>query len=160
MKNITSGIGFWLLSSLCLVQAAEPAPALELKTLQGMTSHLADHKGQVVYLDFWATWCAPCRQSFPWMNEMHDKYKTQGLKIIAISLDEKTEQVEGFLQTLPAHFSIMIDSEGKSADLFKVRGMPSSYVIDRNGNIVGSHAGFRQKDTIKLEQMIKQALAS
>lgn len=160
MKYFTLGLSFWLLSSIAIASAADKAPALELKSLHGITSTLEDYRGDVIYLDFWATWCAPCRKSFPWMNKMQAKYEAQGLKIIAISLDEKPERIKSFLKKHPALFDIMIDPDAVSADIYKVRGMPSSYIIDRKGRLIGSHAGFRTKDEPKLEKMIQQALAS
>ncbi len=136
------------------------APTFELAGLNKDMIRLSHYEGKVVYLDFWATWCVPCRKSFPWMNDLLKKYQSQGLEIIAVSLDEKQKMVENFLKRYPANFTIALDPTGKSADLYKVRGMPSSYIIDRNGNIVETHMGFRTKDKARLEGLIETALAS
>ena len=138
--------------------AGKPAPNFSLPTLDGGTVELAKHKGEVVYIDFWATWCPPCRKSFPWMEEMHKKYEDLGLKIIAISLDGKRAPVELFLKSMPASFTIAHDPQGKSADTYKLKGMPTSYLIDRDGNIQSSHTGFRESDKQKLEKHMKKLL--
>lgn len=136
------------------------APKFELAGLNADMIQLSNYRGKVVYLDFWATWCVPCRKSFPWMNELLEKYQSQGLEIIAVSLDEKQKMVENFLKRYSANFTIALDPTGESADLYKVRGMPSSYIIDRSGNIVKTHMGFRAKDKARLEELIQATLAS
>ena len=135
------------------------APEFNLSGLNSETIELSNYKGKVVYLDFWATWCGPCRKSFPWMNEMQKKYQSQGLEIIAVSLDAKKKMVETFLKKYPADFTIALDPDGESGDSYKVRVMPSSYIIDRNGDIIERHMGFRTKDKDKLEEMIKSVLS-
>ena len=136
---------------------AEQAPDITIKA-DNQSFRLKDLRGEVIYLDFWASWCVPCRESFPWMNEMEKKYAKKGFKVIAINLDEKKSSVDAFLARYPADFKIVRDPAGKSAEIFKLKGMPSSYLIDRQGNIVLSHIGFRQKDVGKLESAIKSAL--
>lgn len=137
--------------------AAKKAPDFSLKTTKGKIS-LSELKGKVVYVDFWATWCGPCRKSFPWMNEMRKKYRKQGLRIVAISLDSEKANVAKFLKKIPANFTIAYDPDGKVADKYKVEVMPSSYLIDRKGRIVETHLGFRDKDKQSLEDVIKKHL--
>lgn len=122
--------------------------------------NLTDFKGQVIYLDFWASWCIPCRKSFPWMNSMQQRFAKQGLKIIAVNLDQEPEKAREFLEKIPAKFTIAYDHEGRSATEYKVKGMPSSYLIDRNGKIVFSHIGFRNQEKHLMEEKIKQLLKS
>ena len=98
--------------------------------------------GQVVYIDFWASWCKPCRKSFPWMNEMQQKYAVQGLRIIAINLDTDKALAKEFLDKVPAHIPIIYDPEGNIASDYQLLGMPSSYLIDKKGKIRFSHKGF------------------
>lgn len=139
--------------------ATEPAPDFSLPTFpDDSTISLADLKGRVVYLDFWATWCPPCRKSFPWMEEMHQRYKDSGLSIVAVSVDKKRELIEKFIDKMKPDFTIAHDPTGGVAKSYKLRGMPSSYLIDRNGQLVKVHMGFRTKDTDKLEETIKNLL--
>ncbi len=140
-----------------LVSAAEPAHDFTLPGEKGTVS-LKQYKGQVVYLDFWASWCGPCRQSFPWMNEMQQRYGDKGFKVIAVNLDKEQSLREKFITTLPPKFIIAFDPEGAVAEQYGVEGMPSSYIIDRNGNIYTHHLGFREKDTAELEKTIQSLL--
>lgn len=142
------------------VSAADSAPDITLKTLDNKPFKISDLKGEVVYVDFWATWCPPCRKSFPWMEEMHNKYSDLGFKVIAISLDNKRGVIDQFLNTMKTSFTIVHDPSGASAQKFKVKGMPSSYLIDRHGNIQVRHMGFNSKDKAKLEQQIKDLIAT
>jgi cytochrome c biogenesis protein CcmG/thiol:disulfide interchange protein DsbE len=150
-------IGLLLLCSPFLSQAAESAKPFDLKTDTGHVK-LSDFEGRVVYIDFWASWCTPCRKSFPWMNAMQQRYEAQGLSIIAINLDQKPEQAKRFLKKMPANFTVAYDPEGKTAEQYNVQGMPSSYLIDRKGQIRQSHIGFRQKDREPLEQALREIL--
>ena len=119
---------------------------------------LSAYKGKVVYLDFWASWCVPCRQSFPWMNEMHREYGKDGLVILAVNLDQVHDDAETFLQKYPAEFTVRFDPAGQLAQQFKVRGMPTSALLGRDGKVLMVHEGFRTKDKDTLEQSIRDAL--
>jgi len=136
---------------------AGQAPDIMINT-DGQSLHLSDLRGEVIYLDFWASWCVPCRESFPWMNEMEKKYADKGFKVIAINLDEDKSLADAFLTRYSASFKVGFDASGRSAELFRVQGMPSSYLIDRQGNVVSSHIGFRQKDMQQLEAGIKSLI--
>lgn len=147
-----------LISSANLISASiSKAPALSFRTDSGSIS-IKQLQGKVVYLDFWASWCIPCRKSFPWMNSMHSRYHDKGLVILAVNLDKKSELVEKFLRKYPANFKIAYDPKGESAKKYQVLGMPSSYLIDRQGNIVEKHVGFRDKQTAVFEKSIQDAL--
>jgi len=137
--------------------SAYATPDISMKTEQGEIK-LSDFKGKVVYLDFWASWCIPCRKSFPWMIEMQKRYGNEGFKIIAVNLDEEQDKVKSFLEKIPANFTIAYDPKGITAKTFKLKGMPSSYLIDRTGKIIFSHIGFRKKEVPAMEQKIKQLL--
>jgi len=136
---------------------ATKAPSFSLKSDSGKVD-LSAYKGQVVYVDFWASWCKPCRKSFPFMNNMHKKYGKKGLKVIAINLDSEHASATKFLQKNPAKFTIAYDPKGDTANSYKLRVMPTSYLVDRKGNIINTHKGFKSDQTQKLEKMIVQAL--
>lgn len=129
-------------------------------TVTGLTHDitLADYAGQVVYLDFWASWCGPCRKSFPWMGEMAKKYAAAGFKVIAVNLDSNREKADKFLAEVEHNFDIAFDPAGTSAKAYQVQGMPSSFLIDRAGNLQHSHAGFRDSDRAEIEAQIKALL--
>ena len=145
------------LITLSFAVNAEQAKNFDLDTLDGKIN-LKELKGKVVYLDFWASWCSPCRKSFPWMNKLHSKYESQGLEIIGVSLDGKRKHTETFLKKTPALFTIALDPDGVVADDYKVQVMPTSYLIGRNGELLWEHKGFRTKQQDKLEDAIASAL--
>ena len=136
---------------------AQKAPDFTLKGDQGKVS-LSAYKNQVVYVDFWASWCKPCQKSFPFMNNMESRYGKKGFKIIAINLDSDQAAAQTFLKKHPAKFTIAYDPEGKTPNMYKLKVMPTSYLIDRKGNLVNVHKGFKKNQTAKIEKLIVQTL--
>jgi thiol-disulfide isomerase/thioredoxin len=136
-----------------------PAPQFSLPLIGSKgTVNLADLKGKVVYLDFWATWCPPCRKSFPWMQEIYQRYKDMGLAVVAVSVNARQKDAEKFIKEHNPSFITAFDPGKKTAKTYKLEAMPSSYLIDRQGNIVSTHLGFRVSNISKVEAEIKQAL--
>jgi peroxiredoxin len=136
------------------------APACTLQALgEGSQIHVEQFKGKVVYVDFWASWCAPCVRSFPFMNELDREFRDRGLQVLAINLDEKLEDARTFLAKHPASFALAADPSGQCPRDFGVRGMPSSYLVDRQGIIRHVHLGFRPGDARKLWALVEQLLA-
>ena len=136
---------------------ATKAPVFELPGESGTVS-LKKYRNQVVFIDFWASWCVPCRYSFPWMNEMQERYGDEGLKVIGINVDKDKAMAQKFLERIPATFDIAYDPEGEVADLYSLKVMPSSYLIDREGNLVHAHKGFKTSDGSRMEDMIRKQL--
>jgi cytochrome c biogenesis protein CcmG/thiol:disulfide interchange protein DsbE len=118
---------------------------------------LRDLKGKVVLLDFWASWCGPCRQSFPWMNELQRRYGSD-LVVLAVNVDQDRALAEQFLKTTPAAFRVEYDPDGKLATQFEVTSMPTSFVIDRKGQVREQHKGFRTVQRAEREQVIAKLL--
>jgi thiol-disulfide isomerase/thioredoxin len=120
--------------------------------------NLAEYRGKVVVLDFWASWCVPCRRSFPWMNQMHEKYADDGLVIIGVNMDTQAGDADNFLAEYPAKFQILHDPYGELARTYDVVAMPSSYVFDRDGNQVTKHLGFKVKRQDEYEALLLETL--
>jgi thiol-disulfide isomerase/thioredoxin len=120
---------------------------------------LSPWRGRVVYLDFWASWCAPCRQSFPWMDSMKKAYEAQGLTVVAVNVDHDRADAERFLKQLQPKFEVRFDPEGQLAQQFKVEGMPTSIIIDRHGVPRFTHIGFWPGDSEASAEQIRQLLA-
>lgn len=119
---------------------------------------LAQHRGRVVIVDFWASWCKPCRQSIPWLNAMRAQYGASGLDVIGVNVDAERGDAERFLRTVPIDFEIVFDPNGDLAKQFKVQGMPSSFVFDRSGALVETHLGFRDAKKDQNEAALKNLL--
>ncbi len=157
--------GFLLAILLCFgfsarafaVEAGAKPPGFDLPGLQG-TVNLSDAAGSVVYVDFWASWCGPCRQSFPWMNQLQEKYRSKGLKIIAVNVDAKSEDARKFLAQNPAEFTVAFDSKGTTPASYGVSGMPTSFLIGRDGKVIFRHLGFKAADKEVIERQINAAL--
>ena len=154
-------VGFAMLS-FCAAPAqaldiGSAAPTFSLSSNRGKLDS-ASLKGKLVYVDFWASWCVPCKQSFPWMNEMHAKYADRGLHVLAINVDAKAADAEKFLTQVPAKFQVAFDASGQTPKQFAVKSMPSSYLIDGDGRAVYVHTGFRESDKNAIEAAIVAAL--
>lgn len=143
-------------SALALDKGAT-APPLDLPGRDGPVQ-LAKFQGKVVYVDFWASWCGPCRQSFPWMNEMQARYGAQGLQIVGVNLDAKNDDARAFLAATPARFLVAFDPAGATPRAYGIKGMPSSVLIGADGKVLFEHAGFTEADRAELEAAIKAAL--
>lgn len=139
------------------VDAGQPAPPFELPGLAGTVS-LAALKGKVVYLDFWASWCGPCRKSFPWLNDMQARYGPRGLQVVGVNLDAKRAEADKFLAEVPAAFTIAFDPKGETGAAYGLMGMPSSYLIGADGKILHAHTGFRDEQRKAREAAIVAAL--
>lgn len=151
-------------ASALLLPASVPAvdmgsvvPAFELQG-RGEIVKLANYRGKWVYVDFWASWCGPCKQSFPWMNEIQSKYGSKGLQVIGISVDTKAEDARKFLLSNPANFTIAFDESGATPRSYNIKGMPSSVLIGPDGKIIFEHVGFNQAEKAEVESKIKLAL--
>jgi thiol-disulfide isomerase/thioredoxin len=119
---------------------------------------VTDYSGRVVYLDFWASWCLPCKKSFPFMNNLNAKYEALGLSVISVNTDYVLEDAEKFLQVIPAKFKVIYDSEGELAANYKVQAMPTSFLFDKQGTLIGSHLGFKTEDVAEITEQIELLL--
>lgn len=119
---------------------------------------LAPYRGKVVYVDFWASWCVPCRASFPWMNELHREHGENGLVILAVNSGDTDADRDRFLAKYPAEFRIVDDKDGKIAQQFNLQGMPTSYLYDTEGNEIARHIGFNKEKSALIREEILTAL--
>jgi thiol-disulfide isomerase/thioredoxin len=136
------------------------APNCALTSIEDKQRYnMAQFRGRVLYVDFWASWCGPCAQSFPFMNGLDREFRDQGLQVLGINVDEKPRDALTFLVKHPAGFHIAADSTGQCPKAFGVKAMPSSYLIDRNGVIRHVHLGFRPGQANQLRDKVLQLLA-
>jgi thiol-disulfide isomerase/thioredoxin len=143
--------------ALALVATGFLAPSVPAEDASSLD--LAEFEGKVVVVDFWASWCVPCRRSFPWLNSMHEAYEDDGLVIIGVNLDQERSEADAFLEEFPAQFRIHFDESKELAHQFDVVAMPSSYLLGRDGEIVERHYGFKVKKQDEYEAAIVKALA-
>jgi peroxiredoxin len=135
------------------------APNFTLQTLKGSGSvSLSSLRGKVVLIDFWASFCEPCRFSFPAYNQLLARFQSQGFTILGINQDREASDARGFLDKVPANFTILADPDAVATKLFNPPTMPTAYLIDRNGNLVKTYEGYHQGDEDKIAQDIENYL--
>ena len=120
---------------------------------------LQQYRGKVIYLDFWATWCPPCKKSMPFLNSLRNELLDQGFEIVAISVDEDSDAAWNFLKQYPVDYAIAMDPSGLCPEQYDVKAMPSAYFIDRQGIIRFIHLGFRERDEKEVRQRVLELLA-
>jgi thiol-disulfide isomerase/thioredoxin len=160
--RLTFAVGFALLCAGASTQAAEvgaSAPALTAVSDKGVKLALNEPSAKLTYVDFWASWCGPCKQSFPWMNTMHEKYGKAGLRVVAVNVDKRKTDADKFLKQHPTAFEIGFDPDGTTPAAYNVKAMPSSFLVDRVGKVVWVHRGFRPEESAAMEQEIQKRLA-
>lgn len=120
-------------SSLAEVQKG-PAPNFTLKSLRGENLKLSEHRGEVILVNFWATWCGVCKQQMPKINEIYVRYRDEGFTVFAINVDKDRQKVKTWLRGMRVAFPILFDSDQSVSEKFEVEDMPSTYILDRDGN--------------------------
>jgi thiol-disulfide isomerase/thioredoxin len=128
--------------------SSSPAPSFQLSGRGGKTIDLSQFKGQVVMINFWATWCGPCRQEMPLLEDIYKKYKPMGFTLVGVNVEPKSGDPEGWLSKLPKQvtFPVAFDVDSKVSKLYKVAGMPTTVFIDRKGNVREIHKGYKPGD--------------
>jgi cytochrome c biogenesis protein CcmG, thiol:disulfide interchange protein DsbE len=121
------------------------APDVTLTVDGGPNIRLSELKGKVVLMDFWASWCIPCRASFPAMNTLQKELREKGLAVVAVNVDEQRRDADRFLAERPHTMAVAFDPQGKAAEAFNLKGMPSTVLVDRHGEIRFTHMGYTEK---------------
>lgn len=135
-----------LLSLAVIVSAAapdSPAPDFTLKSASGENLRLSELRGEVVLINFWASWCGPCRQEMPLLSELHDKYSDMGFTVLGVNVEEDSGQARKLLQDAPVSFPVLFDNQSVVSKQYDVVAMPSTVLIDRDGNMRYLHKGYK-----------------
>jgi len=135
------------------------APDFTLTDLSGNRVSLRSLKGKVIFLNFWATWCVPCRQEMPTMEKLHREYKRDGLEVVVVNLRETKEEVLKFVNELSLTFTVLLDKDGKVSEEYGVWSLPLSYFINRKGEFVGKVIGYRKWDSPEAKAFFRELLA-
>jgi peroxiredoxin len=155
--------GLLLASIVVLVQpipviAAEvgkSAPDFTLKSLSGKNLKLSEMTGNVVLINFWASGCGPCREEMPLLNALHNKYEPLGFTVLGVNVEEDLKGAKGFLKNFPVDFPVLLDNTNQVSKQYKVIAMPTTVVVDRDGNMRYLHQGYKSGDEAKYRQMVK-----
>ena len=145
-----------LASSVSLASAiGGAAPDFTLKSKSGKNIKLSEYRGEVVMVNFWASWCGPCRQEMPALEQLYSKYKDLGFVILGVNIDEDSGKAVGMLNKIPVSFPILFDSNKKISDLYDVTAMPTTYLIDRDGNLRHLYKAYKPGYELKYAKQIK-----
>lgn len=144
LTNTTKAkIDFWTALFIVQFEKKEQAPHFTLKDLNGKEVKLEDYRGKVIFLNFWATWCMPCREEIESMKTLYAEFKDRGFIILAVNIKESTKKVKAFQKSYKMNFPILLDSDGKVSSRYGVRLVPTTVLIDREGYLIGSALGTR-----------------
>ena len=121
----------------------DKAPDFTLKSLDGANLRLEEYRGQVVLINFWASWCGPCRQEMPHLEALHQRYSSLGFTLLGVNVDKDSGDAEGFLEDTPVTFPILFDPESSVSELYDVIAMPTTVLVDRSGNMRFIHHGYK-----------------
>jgi peroxiredoxin len=133
----------------------EPAPPFHLQDLDGVFHHLTDFRGRVLIVNFWASWCSPCREELPSMNRAWAELRDEGVAMLAINLGEDREAVSAFTKDFPIDFNVLLDSRGNIGMRWQVTSMPTTFVVSPRGEIVYRIMGSREWDSDQLLQLVR-----
>jgi peroxiredoxin len=135
-----------------------PATEFSLSSLAGQSVALSQFKGNVVLVNFWATWCGPCQQEMPLLDQMYKKYKPAGFTLLGVNVDKEAPAVKELLARKPVSFPVLLDPENAVSRAYHVADMPSSVIIDRKGNVRYVHRGYRAGDENEYQDRIRQLI--
>jgi peroxiredoxin len=138
--------------------ASGPAPGFTLAALAGGQDTLSQFKGQVVLVNFWATWCGPCQQEMPLLDQMYKKYKPAGFTLIGVNVDKDESPVKALMAKKPVSFPVLLDPANQVSKAYHVNEMPSTVIIDRKGDIRWVHLGYRPGDENEYQDRIRQLI--
>jgi peroxiredoxin len=160
-------LAFWLAGASLLPgansiadagEAGGAAPTFNLNDLAGQASSLTQYKGQVVMVNFWATWCGPCQQEMPLLDQMYKKYKPAGFVLLGVNVDKEAPAVKELLARKPVSFPVLLDPTNAVSKTYHVDEMPSSVIIDRKGAIRYVHRGYKPGDENEYQDRIRQLI--
>jgi len=135
-----------------------PAPDFALKTLGGENTRLSEHRGEVIMINFWASWCAPCRQEMPLLEELYTRYQPLGFTILGVNVEQDNSKALAMLEDIPVSFPVLFDSKSTVSKLYNVVAMPTSIIVDRDGNTRYLHHGYKPGYEEQYQQQVRELL--
>ena len=134
----------------------QPAPDFTLKSMDGDNIKLSEMAGNVVLINFWASWCGPCREEMPLLNNLHNKYEPLGFAVFGVNVEEDIGQAKAFLRDFPVDFPVLLDNTNRVSKQYEVIAMPTTIMVDRDGNLRYLHQGYKSGDEAKYRQVVKK----
>ena len=147
-----------LLATAAPLAPTAPAPDFTLRTLDGQKLRLGEQRGRVVLVNFWATWCGPCRQEMPHLNKLYEKYKSSGFVLLGVNVDDDTAQAAGVASKLGVTFPVLPDADKRVSRQYDLSAMPSTVLIDRDGKVRYLHRGYQSGYEDTYDKQIRELL--
>lgn len=157
-KLLTLGFAGLCLSLSVALAGTAPAPDFTLKSRGGENIKLSELRGEVVMINFWASWCGPCRQEMPALNELYQRYNPLGFTILGVNVEQDPRKAEALLREIPVDFPILFDTENQVTELYKVVAMPSTVLVDRNGQVRFVHKGYKPGYEEKYQEQVRSLI--
>lgn len=158
MKYLLNICAVFLLASVPLVASADAAPDFTLPSSKGDNVRLAEQRGQVVMLNFWASWCGPCRKEMPLLDAMYQRYSSAGFVLYGVNVEEDNTDAKKLLKELGVTFPVLFDTESKASSLYNVDAMPTTVVIDKKGQVRYVNRGYKEGDENKYRDQIRELI--
>lgn len=149
---------FIILVGAAFMAQAEPAPDFTLKSDTGENLRLSEQRGKVVMINFWASWCAPCREEMPLLDELYERYEQAGFTLFGINVEQNPEAAQKFLADVGVSFPILFDPQSEVSREYQVRAMPTTVMVDRDGQVRYVNRGFREGDEEKYREQIRELI--
>ena len=146
MKNFLVGLAFSVFAASSLASSGltgRPAPDFALKSTSGDNLRLSEHRGDVVMVNFWATWCGPCRQEMPLLDELYSRYQRVGFSLLGVNIDDNSSKAMNMISELGVSFPVLFDNRKEVSKLYNVDAMPVTVIIDREGTVRYVHQGYK-----------------
>jgi len=158
--RLLTGIALTLCATMSTqaIAPATAAPDFTLRTMDGPNLRLQEQRGRVVLVNFWATWCGPCRQEMPHMNRLYEKYRSSGFVLLGVNVDEDPRNAAGVAAKLGVKFPVLLDTDKKVSKLYDLSTMPSTVLIDRDGRVRYVHRGYLDGYENTYEKQIRELL--
>jgi len=138
--------------------AAGPAPDFTLKSNSGKNIKLSELRGQVVMINFWASWCGPCRQEMPLLDQLYQRYQPMGFTLLGVNVEEDSGAADKILKEIPVSFPVLYDNKSKVSESYQVQAMPSTFLIDRDGKLRYLHKGYRPGTEEDYQKQIRELI--
>lgn len=159
MRNLLGiALAACAIGSAHAIAPAGPAPDFTLRTVNGPNLRLQEQRGQVVLVNFWATWCGPCRQEMPHLNRLYEKYRASGFVLLGVNVDDDVRNAAGLTSKLALKFPVLLDTDKKVSRLYDLSTMPSTVLIDRDGRVRYVHRGYRDGYEDTYDKQIRELL--
>jgi peroxiredoxin len=135
-----------------------PAPDFTLKSNSGKNIKLSELRGQVVMINFWASWCGPCRQEMPILNQLYQRYEPMGFTLLGVNVEEDKAAADKVLREIPVNFPVLYDSKNQVSESYQVRAMPSTFLIDRDGKVRYLHKGYKPGYEDEYQKQVRELI--